>query len=124
MLITAGGWKSALIDITRATEFVGDDVDQYSELVDLGAEYENVMVLVPTITSATVGLCLQRDAAIATIPLPLHRLDDDATGSFLDATTAAVTSLFTIFKVGAAQYLRVKCGANQAADRQFYVRGC
>ena len=120
----AGPWKDALVDIDRATEFTGDDVDQYSKLVDLGGEYEYVLVYVPTITSATTNLCLQRDGAVATVPVALYRLDDDATGDFLDATTAGTTSKYVLFHVGAIQYLRVKCGANQAADVTFYVRGC
>ena len=116
-------WKEALVDVDRDTEFTGDDVDQYSALVDLGDYYRYVMVFIPTITSSTVGLCLQRDGAIATVPIALNILDDDATGSFLHATTAGTTSMYVIFEVGAIQYIRVKCGADQAADRTFLVRG-
>ena len=122
--INAGGWKPALVDIDRDTEFTGDDVDQYSALVDLGADFSDVLVYIPTITSSTVGLALQKTAEIDEVPVALYRLDDDATGNFLDATSAAVTSMYIKFHVGAAQYLRVKCGSNQAADRTFYVRGC
>jgi hypothetical protein len=52
----AGAWITALVDIDRDTEFTGDDVDQYSKMVDLGAEFANVLVTIPTITSSTVGI--------------------------------------------------------------------
>lgn len=118
-----GAWKSVLLDIDRDTEFVGDDVDQYSKLVDLGAPFEFVTVIVPTITSSTTGVCIQKTPNIDEVPSPVHILDDDATGSFLHATSAAVTALAVIFRIGAVQYVRIKMGANQAADRTFYVRG-
>lgn len=119
-----GQWKTALIDIDRAVDgFAGDDVDQYSELVDLGWEYEYLIVEVPTITSATVSIVGQRGSAITTVPLPIHILDDDATGSFLHATTAGTTSLYVIFRIGGLRYIRILAAGNQAADRTFYVRG-
>jgi hypothetical protein len=122
--ITAGSWKTVLMDIDRDVEFTGDDADKYSALIDLGQEYENVLVFVPTITSSTISLCLQRDKEISTVPIALHILDDDATGSFLSATTAAVTSCYILFNTGAIQFLRIYSATNQAADRTFYVRGC
>ncbi len=119
-----GPVKEALVDIDRDTEFTGDDVDQYSKLVDLGGEFKYVLVYVPTITSATISLCVQRDPNIDTVPDPLNILDSNATGHFLSATTAGTAGMAILFHTGAVQYLRVKCGANQAADRKFYVRGC
>ena len=120
----AGQWLPVLVDIDRATEFSGDDVDQYSALVDLGADFENVLVIVPTITSSTVGIAIQQTPGIAEAPSPVYILDDDATGCFLHATTAATTAMAVKFEIGGARYLRIKCGSNQAADRTFYVRGC
>jgi hypothetical protein len=119
-----GAWKSALIDVDRATEFVGDDVDQYSELVDLGGDFKDVLVIIPTITSSTISLCVQMDGDEDTVPDALNILDDDATGHFAHATTAGTAGMAVVFHVGAVQFLRVKAGSNQAADRTFYVRGC
>uniref|UniRef100_A0A6M3L168 Uncharacterized protein n=1 Tax=viral metagenome TaxID=1070528 RepID=A0A6M3L168_9ZZZZ len=117
-------WKTATIDIDRATEFSGDDVDQFSSLVDLGDNYENVMVICGSvITSATLAPWVQLTPSIAEVPVVVHALDDDATGSFAHATTAAVTQVAVIFHVGAVQYLRIRAGANQAADETFSVRG-
>ena len=118
-----GPWKSVLIDIDRATEFSGDDVDQYSAVFDLESDYEFVTVMIPTVTSATTGVCVQRNDAVATVPLPVYEFDDDATGDFLHATTAATTSHVVSFRIGGFQFGRIKMGANQAADRTFYVRG-
>ena len=120
----AGAWLTALMDIDRAVEFSGDDVDQYSKLVDLGADYANVMVIIPTITSSTVGVTIQEENLISEVPSPVYILDDDATGNFLHATTAATTAMAVKFEIGGARYIRIKCGANQAADRTFRVRGC
>ncbi len=128
MQLMAGGWKTALIDIDRTTEFTGDDVDQYSELVDLGSSFSHVLVKIPTITSATVTIAICKEGSLAKakeeVPDSLYILDRNATGHFLSATTAGTTGGYIIFNVGAAQFIRIKCGANQAADRTFYVRGC
>lgn len=125
MKLNAGGWKTALVDIDRTSEFTGDDVDQYSKLVDLGADFSDVMVWIPTITSATVTLAIQKSASEAEVPELLYILDVDATGHFLSATTAGTAGAIILFHVGAVQYLRIKCGANQTTtDKTFYVRGC
>ncbi len=116
-------WFTATIDIDRATEFSGDDVDQFSSLVDLGANYEFVTVIIPTITSATTAPYVQRDNSIASVPIIVHALDDDATGSFAHATSAATTTNVCTFRIGGIQYLRIKCAANQGADKTLYVRG-
>lgn len=121
--MVAGPWREALIDIDRATEFTGDDVDQFSKLVDLGADFEFLTVFVPTITSAIVEPWVQRDGAIATVPVAVVALDDDATGHFAHATTAGTGGIVVTFRIGGCQYVRVKAAANQAADRVFTIRG-
>jgi len=123
-MFNPGPWQSVLLDIDRDAEFTGDDVDQYSKLVDLGGDFANVLVVIPTITSSTVGIAINKEPYIAEVPSLLYILDDDATGNFLSATTAATTAMSIKFEVGVARYIRIKCGANQAADRTFYVRGC
>lgn len=116
-------WKTALVDISRDTEFSGDDVDQISELVDLGKEYNKLLVFVPTIDSATVSVMVQRDGEIDTVPVVLHVLDDDATGSFLHATSAGTGGIAVIFEIGGCQFVRVVANANQSPDITFNVRG-
>jgi len=117
-------WKTATIDIDRAGEFTGDDVDQFSSLVDLGGIYENVLVMCDSaITSATLAPWVQKTDSVAEVPVVVHALDDDATGSFAHATTAGTTQIAIIFRIGAIRYLRVRAGANQAADETFSVRG-
>jgi len=117
-------WKTATIDIDRATEFTGDDVDQFSSLVDLGADYEDILVLCGSvITSATLAPWVQKTPETDEVPMVMHILDDDATGSFAHATTAAVTQVGIIFRVGCIRYLRIRAGANQAADETFSVKG-
>ena len=119
-----GSWKTATIDIDRASEFTGDDVDQFSDVVDLGEDYEFVTVhFDAVITSGTVGPWVQKTAEVDEVPVIKHALDDDATGSFAHATTAAVTQVSVTFRIGGYQYLRIKAAANQAADRTFSVRG-
>jgi hypothetical protein len=112
-----------LLDIDRAVEFVGDDVDQFSKLVDLGDSYEFVTIIIPTITSATIGVSIQMDEYEASIPTAVYALDDDATGDFLHASTAATTAKAITYRLGGARWFRIKAGANQAADRTFYCRG-
>jgi hypothetical protein len=117
-------WLTATIDIDRTpTEFAGDDVDQYSDLVTMGGIYRYAMVIIPALTSATISICIQPNPLIATVPVAINKLDDDATGHFLHATTAGTGSIAVVFEIGGAEYLRIKASANQAADRTFYIRG-
>lgn len=117
-------WFTATIDIDRATEFTGDDVDQYSKLVDLLENYEFLTVHFDSaITSATLTPVVQVGPGVDEVPVPVHVLDDDATGSFAHATTAGTTQVSVTFRIGGYQYVRLKTGANQAADETFKVRG-
>ena len=119
-----GEWKTATIDIDRDTEFTGDDADQFSDVVDLGEDYEFVTVHCDSvITSATINPWVQKTPEVDEVPVIKHALDDDATGSFAHATTAAVTSVSVTFRIGGYQYLRIRAGSNQAADEAFSVRG-
>ena len=106
-------FKEALVDVSAD--------DDLSLEVDLGGNFEFLTVLVPTITSSTVTVRVS-DRSGGTF-YPLYRLDDDATGDFVDATTAAVTSKAVIFRIGGVQFIKIACGSAQAADRSFLVRG-
>jgi len=116
-------WQSVLMDIDLPAEYAGEDIDRTSALVDLGFEAGGVMLFVPTIDNATIGLLVQRDSNIATVPVPLHykKPSDDATVSW---TTTASTGGFMInIPLGGIQYFRVLAGSDQTADRTFYVKG-
>lgn len=107
-------WKPALVDISVSTT--------ESEEVDLGKEYKKLLVLVPTITSSTVSVEVAKSSGGTYFPL--YRLDDDATGDFADATTAATTTKAVIFNIGGAQFIKILCGSAQTTtDKTFYVKG-
>ena len=129
-------WKEALIDIDRNSEFVGDDVDRYSKLVDLVGNYEFLTVRLPALAaSAVITPYVQEDekvtkaldaagpAIVGTIPTIVHILDDDATGSFAHATSSGAGDISITFRIGGYQYVRIHAGANQSADRSIQVRG-
>lgn len=117
-------WKSVLLDYDRSSEFTGDDVDQFSALVELRGNYEFLTVIIPALSaSGTVTPYIQRDGAIATVPVIVHVLDGDATGSFAHATSSGAGDIAVTFRIGGVQYLRLRVGANQTANRTFYVRG-
>uniref|UniRef100_A0A6M3L0F9 Uncharacterized protein n=1 Tax=viral metagenome TaxID=1070528 RepID=A0A6M3L0F9_9ZZZZ len=121
----ASDWKLATLDYDRsATEFTGDDVDRFTDLVDLGDNYEYITVFIPALSaSGTVAPWVQRDGLIATVPVVVHILDDDATGSFAHATSSGAGSVVVTFKIGGCRYLRIYVAADQTANRLFYLRG-
>jgi hypothetical protein len=123
-----GEWKLALIDIDRASEFTGDDVDQFSKIVDLGGYFSHVQVHLPALTSGVVSVyaCKGKNLedAQAESPKQVQAFDGNATGHFAHATTATEGDIWITFFVGAIQFLRIKAAGNQAADRSIYVQGC
>ncbi len=117
-------WKTLTLDFDRDSDgFTDEDVDRFTELLDLGEAYEFITVLIPSIDSGTVGPYIQNDEKITTNPFPVHVLDDDATGSFLHATSAGTGVIAVTFRIGGAQYIRLYTGANQTANRSFLVKG-
>jgi len=121
----SSNWEIATIDIDRATEFSGDDVDRYSSLVDLKENYEFATVVIPAlgVDGCVIGVSVQRDGEIDTVPSPVYIMDDDATGCFFHATTSASTAMTIVFRIGGIRWLRVKADTNQASDKTFYCRG-
>ena len=116
-------WQAVLMDINLPAEYAAEDIDRTSALVDLGFEAGGVMVFVPTIDSATIGVLVQRDGEIATVPVALHykKPSDDATAAW---TTTASTGGFMIeISLGGIRFFRILTGADQTADRTFYVKG-
>jgi hypothetical protein len=119
----ASGFKDCLIDIDRASEFSGDDVDRYSALIDLGMMCNKLVINAPTMTSATISVYVQEGSAVDTVPDAVHRsaFADDATAAW--ATTAGTGEFQITCDIGLARYVRLYSGANQAADRTFRICG-
>jgi len=117
-------WIPVLLDFNRAAEFADDDVDQFSAVCDLGGNFEFVTVICPIMDSSHVTVYVQRIAAIDEVPAVLHALDADTAGSFIqtisDVSTVAITGTF---RIGGAQYLRLRTSHNQDQDITFYCRG-
>lgn len=116
-------WYTATIDIDRdPAEYSGMDVDRCSSLVDLGKNYSFLIIEVPTIDSATVGVLVQQVASTATVPKALHYVKaDDSTAAFV--TTAGTGAYSITVPIYGYQYIRLLTGADQTADRSFKVRG-
>ena len=117
----AGAWKSATIDIDRTpTEFTGDDVDRYTDLVDLGREYEKLAIIVPAvITVSELLIYVQSDEKIATVPCLLHVVNTDTAYT----VTLAVSTYFTCDCITGIRFLRLYSATNQAADAVFSICG-
>ena len=119
------GWQIALIDIDRAAEFAGDDVDRYSGLVDLGRECSGVIINLPTLTAATIiNVYGQMAAAIATVPLALNHIMPDDGAMEAWATVAGTGDIMILCPcLGAIRYVRIYSSVNQAADRSISLLG-
>ena len=116
--------QTALIDIDRAGEFSGDDVDQYSKLVDLGMEFNKLLIELPAMTSSTISIYVQRAAAVDTVPKIVHRMRRNAATSEAWTTTASAGSLVIVCdQIGSVRYVRIKANTNQAADRAVLIGG-
>lgn len=107
-------WFDALIDISED--------DDLTPEIDLGEFYAFVQVVIPTITGAKVSLQIGTESG-GTYK-DLHEWKDaDADNTVLYATADDTGDKVVVFFVGAAQFLKVKTSAGQAADRTLYVRG-
>lgn len=106
-----GAWKTATIakDATL------------SDVVDLGNSFGKLLVLVPTITSATVSVHISNESGGTYYPV--QSFDADATGHFLHASTADTGGIALIFNLGGVQFVKIATGAGQGAARSILVRG-
>lgn len=118
-------WKTVTLDYDRASDgFTDEDVDRFTELVDMVEAYEFLIVLIPTIESALVSVRIQNDEKVTTNPFAVHHFhDNDADGTVLQASTDGTGGIAVIFRIGGAQYLRLYTSANQTSDRAFLVKG-
>ncbi len=109
-----GQWKTVTIAQTPATT---------SAEVDLGRQYERVIVVCPALTtSATVAI--QGAMATGGTFQNIHTTDP-ATGNNKQVITAAFTSAnFTwVAPIGGIQFIELVLSAAQAAAKTFYVCG-
>ena len=100
------GWKTATIDVS------GDD--DLSGAVDLGEHFRYVAVIIPSLTSARVGIHVAPTLSGTYVAL----------GSGTVAQTEPTTGGYaTVFDIGGWRYVRVSTSAAQAEDREFSVQG-
>lgn len=117
-------WFSVLLDYDRASEFTGDDVNQYSAVCDLGGAYEFVTVICPIMDSGDVTIYIQKTVAITEIPALMHVLDYDATGSLVQTSATVSTAAIALtFAIGGAQYFRLRTSGDQDQNITYYARG-
>ena len=122
-MLNYGAIQTALIDIDRPSEYSGDDVDRVSKLVDLGQQFKYVLITVPTINTAIVGLLGQLTSSEDEVPFAvLYQKTDNTTSTW---ALSSVTGLMVISVfVGGLQYVRVQTtNANQTEDRTFKLQG-
>ena len=121
----ASEWKTVLLDYDRSTEFSGDDADRFSALCDLEDNYEFLTAFIPALdASAQISPYIQRDEAIASVPVAVHHFHDiDADGTVAQSTASGAGGIVVTFNIGGARYFRLHASANQAANRTFYCRG-
>lgn len=118
------GWQSVLMDIDLTAQYTGEDIDRTSALVDLGQKCSGVIIYIPTIDSAAVSLLVQRDGEIDTVPYGLYYRQTSDNATALWATTASTGGFYIHCDcLGGIRYFRIYTGANQTADRTFYVLG-
>jgi len=107
-----GGWQTVTVAQNGTT----------SSEVNLGREYRDVQVYAPALDSATITIKPAKTNGGTAIQA--YTFDADATGDFVNTTTARTTAGMNIFRDIGARYVTVVVGASQtSAGRTFYVRG-
>ena len=105
-------WMDAVVDKAGTT----------SHAVDLQAGYKELLVLVPTIDSATTTVHVAKE--IGGTYYPVYAFDMDGTGAFAHASTKATTSIALVFKIGGARYVKVVFSdAQNTAERVIPIKG-
>ena len=104
-----GAWVSSAISSGTSTS-----------AINLGLPFQKVLVLVPTISSATVAVSV----AMATGGdyFPVYQLKGENTGDTLYTTNATTATKAVIFDIGGAQFIKVVFSATQTT-KTVYVRG-
>ncbi|KKN29859.1 hypothetical protein LCGC14_0839880 [marine sediment metagenome] len=111
----ASEWKPALLDISV-------DADATEE-VDLGADYEYMTVIVPTLTQAsTLEAQIARESGGTFYPM--WRWDGNSATDLVGTTSSITTTRALTFYIGGAQFVKVGvAGTNMSSDLTFYVKG-
>lgn len=90
--------------------------------VDLGGEFQDVQVYNPAIDSATITVKPVRTKSGTEVQA--YTFDADASGDFVNTTTARATAGMNVFKDICAQYVKVVVSDSQTGGaRTFYARG-
>jgi hypothetical protein len=116
-------WETATIDIDRDSEFVGDDVDQYSSLVDLSRICQTLVIKLPTLTSSAINVYGQETAETDEVPVVIHAMKADLSATAVWQVTAGTGGIVVTCPIGGFQYVRIRATTNQAADRAIKVLG-
>jgi len=99
-----GSWVDATITI--ATD------DDLTAAVDLGADYDTLIVYIPTLTSAELTLYVSETLAGTYYAVGNSVTVAAGTGGFID-----------VWILGGARYIKIGTSAAQGANRTFRVRG-
>ena len=103
-------WQTATIDIDRDSEFSGDDVDQFSGVVDLQEYFDGVALKLPALTNSAITLYNADNATVSTVPLVLHVMKADLSATAAWTVSAGTGSIQVIARgLGAVRFLRVRC---------------
>jgi len=97
-------WKSCTITIATSTTISAE--------VDLGRQYETLIVLIPTITLSTLACYGAKTTGGTFYPLGNSVTTEASTGGYAD-----------IWDIGGFQYIKIVAGTAQEANRTFYVCG-
>jgi hypothetical protein len=109
MPVQIGRWITFEIDISDSTTI--------SDEVNLGGNYQWLMLEVPTIDTAILTVHVAREAggtfrSLHTAGADTQIASDSGTGDFMWG-----------FPIHGAQFIKVVASAAQTADRTFYARG-
>lgn len=112
MGLRLGSWKTVTILIAGTT----------SSETDLGENFRNVQVYNPALDSATITIKSSRLTGETAVQG--YTFDTDASGDYVNNTTARATAGMNVFKDICARFVTIVLGAAQtSAARTFYIRG-
>ena len=83
--------------------------------IDLGAVCSKVLVMVPTITSATITVHVSDSDQTGGTYFPLYELDGNSAADFARITTNETATKGVVFSIGVSRYIKVVFGASQTS---------
>lgn len=112
MMPRTGSWKTVTIASSDTT----------SSEVDLGEEFEKVQVYNPALDIASITVKPSRKTGDTAVQA--YTFGANATGDFVNTTTARATAGINIFRNICARFVTIVLGAAQTGGaRTFYIRG-